>query len=231
MKRFYKKTSVAAAEGGFAVLLDGKPIRTPTKARFAVPGCALAEAIAAEWQAQGEEFNPAELHLTRLAGTAIDLVAPRRAQIVAEIANYAGTDLLCYRAGEPPELAARQLGTWQPLLDWAASRYAKLAVTQGVSPVAQDPKILRAYEAAVADYDSMQLAALYLATSALGSLVLALALIEGRIDADAAFAAAQLDEDFQIERWGLEDEAAKRRAALQDDIRLAARFAALHRDA
>jgi chaperone required for assembly of F1-ATPase len=229
MKRFYQAAAFEPAEGGYAVSLDGKPIRTPAKAALVVKSRALAEAMAAEWQRQGEEINPAELHLTRLAGTVIDLVEPRRAQIVAEIAKYATTDLLCYRAENPPELAKRQQDAWQPLLDWAASRYARLETTQGVSPREQAPGALSAYAKAVGDYDSMMLAALYVATSALGSLVLALALIEGQIDAGQAFTTSQLDESFQIERWGEDEEAARRRASLKEDIELAARFAALHR--
>jgi len=229
MKRFYKEAAFGLAESGYAVLLDGKPIRTPAKAALVVKSRALAEAMAAEWQSQSEEIRPAELHLTRLAGTVIDLVEPRRAQIVAEIAKYATTDLLCYRAENPPELAKRQQDSWQPLLDWAGTRYARLETTQGVSPREQAPEALAAYAKAVGGYDSMMLAALYVATSALGSLVLALALLEGRIDAGQAFATSQLDEDFQIERWGEDLEAAKRRASLKEDIELAARFAALHR--
>lgn len=229
MKRFYKEASFAPAEGGYAVLLDGKPVRTPAKAKLAVKSRKLAEAMAAEWQAQGEEIKPQALHLTRLAGTVIDLVEPRRASIVSEISKYAATDLLCYRAATPPELETRQHETWQPLLDWAASRYAPLAVTKGVSPQEQSLEALSAYAKAVGAYDSMMLGALYVATSALGSLVLALALIEGRIDAEQAFATSQLDESFQIEKWGEDAEAAKRRASLKDDIVLAARFAALHR--
>jgi len=229
MKRFYKQASFAAAEGGYAVLLDGKPIRTPAKAKLVVNSRNLAEAMAAEWRAQAETISPAGLHLTRLAGSVIDLIEPRRAQIIAEIAKYAGTDLLCYRAENPPELASRQRAAWQAHLDWAGERYAPLAVTHGIAPLEQAPSALDAYAAAVAAYDSTILGALYLATSALGSLVLALALIEGRIDADQAFAAAELDQTFQIERWGEDDEAARRRAGIKDDIALAARFADLHR--
>lgn len=229
MKRFYKQATVAPAEGGYTVLLDGKPIRTPAKAGLVVKSRKLAEAMAEEWQTQGEEIDPADLPLTRLAGTAIDLIEPRRAQIIAEIAKYVATDLLCYRADNQPELAARQHASWQGHLDWAGSRYAPLAVTRGIAPLEQAPEALQAYAAAVAAYDSMILAALYITTSALGSLVLALALIEGRIDAEQAFLAAQVDESFQIERWGEDDEAARRRAGIKDDIALAARFAHLHR--
>ncbi|MGH6968526.1 MAG: ATP12 family chaperone protein [Stellaceae bacterium] len=231
MKRFFKTAAAGETTGGYTVLLDGKPIRTPAKAPLVVCSRQLAEAIAAEWQAQGETIKPAALSLTRLAGTAIDLVAQRHEPIVAEIAKYAATDLVCYRAEGPSELAARQQRRWQPHLDWAGARYAPLAVTAGIAPVTQAPDALEAYRRAVAAYDDMTLAALHLATATLGSLVLALALIEGRIGADEAFAAAELDESFQVERWGEDAEAIARRATVRDDVALAARFAALHRAA
>ena len=227
MKRFYRDATVAPGEDGYSVTLDGKPLRTPGKAELRVPSRALAEAIAAEWRAQVSEVRPQNLPLTRLANTALDLVTPRRAQIVAEIANYAGTDLLCYRAEHPPELVARQARIWQPLLDWAAERYAPLTVTAGVLPCAQPVESLAAFTAAVEAFDAMRLAALHLATAACGSLVLALALAEMRLDPESAFAAAQLEESFEIERWGEDAEQTRRRAALQDDIALAARFVAL----
>jgi len=231
MKRFFKIAAVGERAGGYTVLLDGKPIRTPAKAPLVVRSKALAEAIAAEWQAPGEKIVPATLPLTRLAGTAIDLVAQRRDQIAGEIAKYAATDLVCYRADTPSELAARQHGAWQKHLDWASSRYAPLVVTAGITPVTQPADALEAYRRAIAAYDDMTLAALHHATAALGSLVLALALIEGQIDPGEAFAAAEIDQTFQIERWGEDAEATARRAAIRDDVALAARFAALHRAA
>lgn len=231
MKRFFKIAAVGETTGGYTVLLDGKPMRTPAKAPLAVRSKKLAEAIAAEWQAQSETIKPTVLPLTRLAGTAIDLVAQRRETIVGEIAKYAATDLVCYRAETLSELATRQHRAWQPHLDWAGTRYAPLTATVGISPVTQAPESLAAYHRAVAAYDDMTLTALHLATTTLGSLVLALALIEGRIAADEAFAAAELDQSFQIERWGEDTEAMARRAAVRDDIGIAARFAALHRAA
>lgn len=231
MKRFFKTATVGETAGGYTVLLDGKPMRTPAKAPLAVHSKKLAEAIAAEWQAQGETIKPAALPLTRLAGTAIDLVAQRREAVVGEIAKYAATDLVCYRADAPSELATRQHRAWQLHLDWAGTRYAPLTVTAGISPVTQAPESLAAYHRAVAAYDDMTLTALHLATTTLGSLVLALAVIEARITAEEAFAAAELDQSFQIERWGEDAEAMARRAAVRDDIGIAARFVALHRAA
>lgn len=228
MKRFYRSAGVTETPEGFGVVLDEKPVRTPAKRPLAVPTRALAEAIAAEWLAQGESVDPRQLPLTRLASIALDLVAPRREAVVAEVVKYAGTDLVCYRAAEPPELAARQHAAWQPLIDWVALRFdAPLTVTASILPVPQAPATLKAFEAAAAAYDSHRLAALHLATAACGSLVVALAMIEGRLDAEAAFAAAELDASYQIERWGEDSEEAKRRKGLKEDIALAARFVAL----
>jgi chaperone required for assembly of F1-ATPase len=230
MKRFYTEVAAHPAQGGFGISLDGKPLRTPAKAPLVVPTRALAEAIAAEWRGQSGEVKLDTLPLTRLASTALDLVAKRKPAVVSEIARYAGTDLVCYRAEHPPELIERQHATWQPLLDWARLRYdAPLLVTAGVLPVVQPSESLAAYAAAVAAYAPLELAALHLATAACGSLVVPLALIEGRVDADGAFAAAELDQSFEIERWGEDAEQTQRRAALKDDIALAERFIALLR--
>ncbi len=230
MRRFYRQATAVASAQGFSVHLDGKPVQTPAKNALTVPGAGLAEAIAAEWQGQAETIDPRALPLTRLVSTAIDRVMPRRAEVIAEIAKYAATDLLCYRAASPPELAARQNATWQTLLDWADARFdARLVVTEGIAPVDQPPAALAALERAVAAHDAMMLVALHLATAACGSLVLGLALLERHLSPEAAFAAAELDESFQIERWGEDPEQTKRRAALQEDVALAARFAGLLR--
>lgn len=228
MKRFYKSAGVTETPEGFGVALDGKPVRTPAKRPLAVPTRALAEAIAEEWLAQGETVDPKRLPLTRLASIALDLVAPRREAVVSEVVKYAGTDLVCYRAEAPPELAARQHAAWQPLIDWATLRFdASLTVTASILPVSQSPATLKAFEAAATAYDIHRLAALHLATAACGSVVVALALVEGRLDAEAAFAASELDESYEIERWGEDAEQAKRRKGLKEDIALAARFVAL----
>ena len=229
MKRFFKEAAAVKSDGAYGVRLDGKLLQTPAKRELHVPSRALAEAIAAEWQGQGATVSPLALPLTRLVSTALDRVA-RRTEVVAEIAKYAATDLLCYHADDPPELAARQQRVWQPLLDWAEARYAApLAVTQGITPIAQPASALAAIERAIDEHDAMLLVALHLATTACGSVILALALLAGRISAEEAFAAAQLDESFQIERWGEDAEQTQRRAALKEDIALAARFAALLR--
>ena len=228
MKRFYRKAEVVPAGSGYGVALDGRPIKTPAKQPLVLPNAALATAIAAEWEAQQTEIRPAEMPLTRLASTAVDRVTPQREAIVRQIADYAGTDLVCYRAGHPPELADRQHAVWQPLVDWAVLRYdAPLEIAAGVIPKPQPEASLRAFAAAVAEQNDFALAALHLATGVCGSLIIALALIEGRVDAAEAFAASQLDESFQIEAWGEDEEQARRRRALAEDIAAAAQFMSL----
>lgn len=230
MKRFYKQATAAPAEGGYAVALDGKPMRTPGKAPLIVPTAALAAALAAEWQAQTGEIDPLAMPLTRLVATAIDRVAVQPAAAVDEIVAYAGSDLVCYRAPEPAALVARQAGVWQPLVDWMRQRYdVALAVTSGIVPCAQPARVAEAIRAVVASFAPLPLTALHALTTAAGSVVVGLAAIEGRLDADGVWAAAQLDEDFQIERWGEPPESARRRQALRRDIEASCRLVALLR--
>ena len=237
-KRFYTQASwEAAAPGkdgpagaGFRVLLDGKAVKTPAKAEMALPSQALAAAIAAEWQAQGAEVESRSLVLTGLAWIAIDRIGPGREGVVDELSGYGAHDPVCYHAETPADLAARQRERWQPLLDWAArSLDAPLAVTTGVVSIEQPPEALAALRRAVAAWDNFELTALGAAATAAGSLVIARALVAGKIDAAAAFDAAQLDESYQIERWGEDPETARRRAAIKADLEAAARFLALLR--
>ncbi|MEI8394154.1 MAG: ATP12 family protein [Rhodospirillaceae bacterium] len=230
MKRFYDQATAEAGADGFRVLLDGRPVRTPAKTLLLVPTLALAEAIATEWQAQGEEIRPVTMPLTALASTTLDLTTKQREAVIDQLAAYAGTDLVCYRVEHPPELVAREVAVWQPLLDWAALRHdAALLVAIGVMPRPQPEGACRALRAAVAAFDDWVLTALQMATTGCGSVVIGLALIEGRVDAEGAFEASQLHESFQIERWGEDFEATKRRAALRQDIADAMRFVELIR--
>jgi chaperone required for assembly of F1-ATPase len=230
MKRFYMKAETVPAAGGHAIALDGRLVKTPGKRDLIMPSAALAAAVAAEWAAQQQDVRRARMPLTRLADATIDRSTVQRETIVRQVADYAGTDLVCYRAAHPPALAARQKAVWQPLIDWAAERYdAPLMVTSGVIPAIQPAASLAAFAAAVAAHDDYALTALHAATAACGSLVIALALLERRVDAAAAFAASQLDESFQIEAWGEDSEEAQRRAALAADIAAAAQFMALLR--
>ncbi len=225
MKRAYSAVTVDAAEGGHCILLDGRQLRTPAGAELTLPARLLAEAIAGEWSAQAEQVRPDTMALMRLAAIAIDRVQPAPDGAIGQIAAYAATDLVCYRAEAPPELVARQSAAWQPMVDWAASAlHAPLKVTAGLVPVAQPQAALSAVRDAVARHSPMALAALQLATVASGSVVIALAMAGGEVDAASAVAASQIDETFQAERWGEDAEAAKRRAQLADDIAAAARF-------
>ena len=230
MKRFYRAAGVEPEGTLFRITLDGRPARTPAKKSLALPARAAAEAVAAEWQSQGEEFEPAALRLTRFANTAIDRVSANRSPVVAEVARFAVTDLVCYRAREPAELVRRQEEAWQPLVEWVADRYgARLEVTAGVVPAKQPKEALDALTRAIKEFDDFALTALHAATAAAGSLAIGLALAEGEIDAEAAFAVACLDEHFQAEKWGADAEAEQRREALRADIAAASRFLALLR--
>ncbi len=235
MKRFYKATGVEQAEnGGWRVLLDGKPMRTPAKAVLVVPTRSLAEAIAEEWRAVPEtaEIKVAHLPLTRLATTALDRVATQRGRVIADTAKYATSDLLCYRATDPESLVNRQHEIWQPLLDWAAAQYgASLRVAGGTTFVDQPAEALDKFEAAVAAHGDLALSALYNLTHIAGSLVIALAVAEGHLPADRAFDAAQLDELYQIEKWGEDPIATQRHEGIRRDIEAAARFLRLLEDA
>ncbi|CAA7616663.1 ATP12 family chaperone protein [Magnetospirillum sp. UT-4] len=228
IKRFYKRAEAAPAGPAFSVRLDGRPVRTPAGRPLEVPTQALAEAIAAEWEAQGTEVKPHHMPLTQLASTALDRIGPEREAILAQLMNYAATDLLCYRAGFPPDLVERQARQWQPLLDWARDALgADLVATEGVIAVAQPEPALAALAARLRGYDTWRLTALQMTAAAAGSLVLALALVEGRLGADQAFALSQLDETYQIEQWGEDHEAADRRATLARDIAAAGRLLTL----
>ena len=232
MKRFYKETSVDAAPdgGGYRVLLDGRPMRTPAKAVLLLPNAELAEAIAAEWRAVpgAAEINVAHLPLTRLAATGLDRVGNQRDRVIEDTAKYAASDMLCYRAAEPATLVERQSRLWQPLLDWAAGHYgARLAVVDGLSFAEQPADALRALRGAVAAHGDFGLSALYNLTHIAGSLVLALAVSEGRLSAGDAFSAAQLDELYQVERWGADPIATRRHEGIRADIDAGARFLAL----
>lgn len=232
MKRFWEAAlAVPRHEGGYGVVLDGRPLRLPGGTILATSSRGLAEAIADEWQraggAKGGEMSQEDVALTRLLGSAQERIAPNPQPMVEGIAKFGETDLLCYRA-EDHRLAARQAEAWQPLLDWAALTLdAPLCVTQGLMPVAQAPESLAALQAAVARHDAGGLAALGVATPALGSLILSLALSLGRLDAEEAHRLAVLDEVFQEDFWGSDAEAAARRQSRLDEVKLAERFLAL----
>jgi len=227
-KRFYKDVSVEGRDGGFAVLLDGRPVRTPKKQALAVPTPALADAIAAEWAAQGANVDPATMPLSKLAITALDGVAQHRAEVAADIVKFAGSDLLCYRAEAPAALVRLQAEVWDPVLRWMEAELgARFVLAEGVMPVEQSRAVLDGVAAAVAPYDAMALTSLHVMTTLLGSAVLMLAHAKGKLSAADAWAAAHLDEDWQISQWGVDVEAAERRDKHWAEMQAASRFLAL----
>jgi len=234
VRRFWDFASVTPVEGGFAVLLDDKPMRIPGGKPLTIAAPALAEGVTAEWQraggTKGGEFTMDDVPLTRLAGTAQDRIAPNPEPVAAVLAQYAESDLLCYRAEHPLALVVQQAHAWQPWLDWAARTYgARLQATTGIIHLRQDPAALDAIRCAMAGQSDLTLAALGVAVPLLGSAVLGLALAAGVLDAASAHGLASLDELFQVEAWGEDAEAALRRQRVADDIALAERFMQLGR--
>lgn len=238
MKRFW--TQVLAdpvgdgGSDGWRILLDGRPVRLPGGAALLLPDARLAEAVAAEWQAAGGEVGGemsfADVPLTRIAGTAQERIAPDPAPVIAELAGYGGSDLLCYRAAAPPALVERQAREWQPWLDWARRRFgAELVATEGIMPIAQDPVALERLAGSMARLSPFVLGALGVIVPALGSLVLGLALADSALDAEAALRLATLDERFQEEFWGADDQALLRRSRIAEDVGVAARLLGLLR--
>jgi chaperone required for assembly of F1-ATPase len=222
MRRFYKEVTVSAAP--FRILLDGRPVKTPARAPLELPAAALAEAIAEEWRAQGDEIAPDAMPLTKLANTALDRVAAMRDAVAGQVAAYVN-DLLCYRAEHPVELVAMQSAEWDPLLDWAAERYGvQLQTRPGIVHFTQSDEAIAALRRAVETHDDFALTALATVAPILGSLVLTLALAESRLDAEAAFALSTLDERYQSERWGKDAEAEKRAAGLLAEVKTAEVF-------
>jgi chaperone required for assembly of F1-ATPase len=224
-KRFYKAVGVTDEGGGFGIALDGRAVRTPAKAPLLVPSRALAEAIAGEWEAQGEHIVPASMVLTKLANTAIDRIAGREQAVVADIVAFAGCDLLCYRADAPERLAARQAGAWDPVLIWAARRLgSRFVCVTGVVHHPQPKPALEALARELEPHSPFRLAALHTITTLTGSAILALAIVDGAIPAGEAWNAAHVDEDWQIEQWGPDDEAESRRAARRAEFDCAVRL-------
>jgi chaperone required for assembly of F1-ATPase len=226
MQRFWARAEAVPAEaGGWAVALDGRGLRTPARAPLVVPAEALARAIAAEWDGVAGEVRPGALPLTGLANAAIDRAGP---ELAAQLAAFGESDLTCYRAEGPPELVARQAAQWDPPLAWARARFdVALTLATGVMHAPQPPATLARLRAAVEALDGFRLAGLHPVVTVTGSLVLGLALLEGAIDAEAAWTAGALDELWQAERWGEDALAQRARAARRADLMAGARFLAL----
>jgi chaperone required for assembly of F1-ATPase len=209
MKRFYKQAAVSPEEGRVAILLDGRAVRTPTRNLLRVPTEELAEAIAAEWEAQGEKIDPRSMPLTGLANAAIDRVAPDPAAFARTLAEYGESDLLCYRAEGPQSLVERQHRLWDGLLGWARTRFGvEIGTTTGVMHRRQPPLTVEQFGRAVASRSAFQLAGLAPLVTIAGSVIIALALAEGAIGLETAWDAAMLDEAWQAEQWGADPLAA-----------------------
>jgi chaperone required for assembly of F1-ATPase len=207
-KRFYESASVAERPEGYAIQLDGRGVKTPGKRDLLLPTRELADAVAAEWVAQGERIDPATMPLTRLVNTAIDAVAQRMEEVADDVVAFAGSDLLCYRAESPQPLVQRQSDTWDPVLDWAKQHLGSgFHLRAGLMPIEQSPEALAAVKAALSGLDALTLAALHVVTTITGSAVLALAHLRGRLTADEVWAAATVDETWQSEQWGRDTEA------------------------
>jgi chaperone required for assembly of F1-ATPase len=220
-KRFYKQAEVAETPEGFAVTLDGKPVRTPTGKPLAAPDRRIAEGIVAEWNAQGETIDPMTMPLTRFANSVIEGVIGRTEAVSDDAAKYLGSDLLFYRASHPQALVAREAELWDPGLFWAAEKLgAHFILAEGVMHVAQPEAAIKAARAAFPS-DPWSIAAFHVVTSITGSVLLALALLHGARDPDQVWAAAHVDEDWNSEKWGVDAEVAARRAARLVDFKAA----------
>ena len=221
-KRFYAKAGLAEGPDGFAVTLDDKPVRTPSGRALAAPTREIADAIAAEWEAQTEFIDPLTMPFTRFANSVVDAVAERVDAVADDVAKYLGSDLLFYRAGHPEALVAREADRWDPVVFWAADTLgAHFILAEGIVHVRQPEPAIAAARAAF-PADPWSIAALHVVTTLTGSALLALALMRGVLDADQVWAAAHVDDDWNIEKWGIDEEVAARRAARLVDFKAAA---------
>ncbi|MDN5787280.1 ATP12 family chaperone protein [Pseudorhodobacter sp.] len=224
-KRFWKRAEVSETAQGFTVTLDGRAIKTPAKAAFWVPTRTLAAEVAAEWQAQGEKVAPETMPFTRTANSALDKVTPQFAAVAGMLAEYGGSDLLCYRAVAPQELVARQAQLWDPVLAWAVAELgARLVVTGGVMPVAQPLTSLDALAQPIKAQTAFHLSAFHDLVAISGSLVLAHAIARKHLSAETGFALSRLDETWQTEQWGADDEAVESDTVKRVALLHAARF-------
>jgi chaperone required for assembly of F1-ATPase len=222
-KRFYREAGIEERDGAFHLVLDGRPARTPGRNPLAVPTRDLAGAMAAEWGAQGDEINPATMPVTRIVNSAIDGVSAHAREVVEDLVKYAGSDLVCYRAAGPERLVEAQSAAWDPVLDWVRQRHGvRFALAEGVMHVGQPEAACEVVRrAAEAVRSPLRLAALHVMTTLTGSVLIALAHAEGRLDAEAAWAAAHTDERHQESVWGEDHEALQRRHAREAEFRAA----------
>jgi chaperone required for assembly of F1-ATPase len=227
-KKFYTVVTVVADAGHYAIQLDGRGVRTPKKLKLAVPTVGLAEAIAAEWRAQTVLIDPATMPLTKIANTVIDGIVGNESETADEITRFSGSDLLCYRVEAPEALAKRQGNIWHPIVERAERRLGvKFLTTTGLMPITQPAATLAAVAQRLCACDAYQLAAAHIITTLTGSAILALARLNGGISTLDAWSAAHVDEDYQIELWGPDDEAAARRAFRWTEMQAADRLLGL----
>ncbi len=227
-KRFWKEATVSEDSDGFSVRLDGRPVRTPLKTLLTLPTRDMADAVAAEWDAQDKEIDPLSMPVTRSANAALDKVTAQHAEVAAMLAAYAETDLLCHRADSPVELVEQQNKGWGPVLDWAAKRYdAPLQVVSGILPARHSEDSLARYRAEVARFRPFSLTALHDLVTLSGSLVLGLYAASGDADADTVWRLSRIDEDWQISQWGEDEEATEHAEIKRAAFLHAARFLTL----
>lgn len=212
-KRFFKDASVRQDGETWSVLLDGRAVKTPGKRALALPSQHLAEAVAQEWRSQDKVIDPGAMPLTRIANTAIEAVSDKMVEVADDVVAFAGSDLLCYRAAGPEALRVRQAAAWDPIVTWAASDLgARFILGEGVMPVTQPPAALERIRDVVRPLDAFRLSGLHVATTLTGSALLALAVLKERLRPAEAWAAAHVDEDYQIAQWGPDEEAEERLA-------------------
>ena len=224
-KRFWKEAQVVEAEGGFAVELDGRPVRTPLKSAMTLPSRAMAEAVAAEWDAQEGEIKPVSMPVTRAANAAIDKVTRQHGEVAEMLAAYGDSDLLCYRADSPQELVERQAEAWDPLLDWADATFgARLIPVEGVMHAPQNPRALERLAAPVHAMDAFRLTAFHDLVGISGSLVIGLAAIHEVKDIGTLWRLSRIDETWQEEQWGIDEDASAQAAMKESDFYAAKRF-------
>ena len=224
-KRFWAEAVVSPLDGGYTVLLDGRALKTPAKAALVIPTAAVAELIAAEWRAQAEVIDPSTMPATRAANAAIDKVRGQKAEVTAIVTDYGDSDLVCYRAASPTELVDLESAAWDPLIDWAAQRYGQRPLLRtGVMHAPQPPALLASLRADVERLDPFELTAFHDLVAMSGSLIIALALLDGFATPEALWQASRVDEDWQIAQWGADAEAEGLAAVRCKTFHDAARF-------
>jgi chaperone required for assembly of F1-ATPase len=219
VKRFYETVSVAIVDDGYVVELDGRVIRTPLKDPLTLPTKALAEKIAAEWDGQGDEVDPKSMPFTQLSNGAQDLLGQHREQVIDTLVGFIDADLICYRASNPNDLVARQTAHWQPLVDWFADEFGvALKVTDSLALIKQDVRLAPVLRQKIQSHNNLQISALHELATISKSISVALAVTAGRLNVEQAWAVARVDEDFQISRWGEDEEAVEHARLLRQSF-------------